>query len=213
MDSASFKIAITKEQLATLPTVGFSGTITVIDDPARVAEAVALLRTKKTVGFDTETKPTFKKGMTNKVSLIQFSTEDHSFLFRLNKIGFPEELKELMECEDVVKVGLSLKDDFHVLNRVGAFEPGNFIDLQELVKKFHISDLSLQKIYGILFGGRISKSQRLTNWEAPELTPSQQAYASIDAWACLRIYSLLTAGDFDPLESPYIVQPEEEPCQ
>ena len=118
-----------------------------------------------------------------------------------------------MESDDVVKVGLSLKDDFHVLNRVGQFSPGSFIDLQELVKKFHIADLSLQKIYAILFGGRISKSQRLTNWEAPELTPSQQAYASIDAWACLRIYRLLSAGGFNPQDSPYKVEQTEEQPQ
>lgn len=207
MDSEPLNIAITKQQLAELPTVGFDGAITVIDNTADVADAVRFLRSRQAVGFDTETKPNFRKGMTNKVSLIQVATEDHSYLFRLNKIGFPPELKEFMECDDVIKVGLSLKDDFHVLHRICEFEPANFVELQDLVRRFHISDMSLQKIYGILFGGRISKSQRLTNWEAATLTPSQMCYASIDAWACLRIYKLLKSHSFNPENSPYIVVP------
>ena len=110
-----------------------------------------------------------------------------------------------MESEEVVKVGLSLRDDFHVLHRISAFEPHNFVDLQNLVKSFHIADSSLQKIYGIIFNGRISKSQRLSNWEASQLSHGQMVYASIDAWACLRIYHHLMEGCFDPSESAYIV--------
>lgn len=213
MENTPFHIAITKEQLSKLPPVEFAGAITVVSEPEDVAAAVDFLRSQDVVGFDTETKPNFKKGMTNKVSLIQVSTEDHSYLFRLNKIGFTPELKEFMECDDVVKVGLSLKDDFHVLHRIAEFEPRNFIDLQEVVKRFSISDLSLQKIYAILFGHRISKSQRLTNWEASTLTPSQMVYASIDAWACLRIYRLLHSRTFIPEESPYKIIATEAPEQ
>ncbi|MCI9285513.1 MAG: 3'-5' exonuclease domain-containing protein 2 [Muribaculaceae bacterium] len=212
MNTPEFNISISKQQVSVLPTVTFDGAITVVDEPADVAGAVAYLRQCGVVGFDTETKPNFRKGMTNKVSLIQVSTEDRAFLFRLNRIGFPPELREFMECDDIVKVGLSLKDDFHVLHKVAEFEPTNFIDLQTKVKAFHITDLSLQKIYAILFGARISKSQRLTNWEADKLTHPQMVYASIDAWACLRIYKLLSSGGFDPTTSPYITipQPEEE---
>lgn len=213
MENTPFHIAITKEQLSKLPPVEFAGAITVVSEPEDVAAAVEFLRSQDVVGFDTETKPNFKKGMTNKVSLIQVSTEDHSYLFRLNKIGFTPELKEFMECDDVIKVGLSLKDDFHVLHRIAEFEPCNFIDLQEVVKRFSISDLSLQKIYAILFGHRISKSQRLTNWEASTLTPSQMVYASIDAWACLRIYRLLHSRTFIPEESPYKIIATEAPEQ
>ncbi len=137
------------------------------------------------------------------------STEYHSFLIRINKMGFTPELREFMECEDVIKVGLSLKDDFHMLHQVGEFEPRGFVELQDMVKKYHITDASLQKIYAILFGERISKSQRLTNWEAAQLTTPQMVYASIDAWACQRIYRRLVSGEFVPSQSPYIVKPEE----
>lgn len=208
MTTDRYSIAITKQQVSELPTVEFPGCITLIETRADLDEAVRFLRTQQVVGFDTETKPSFKKGQVNKVSLIQISTADHCFLIRLNKTGFTESLQEFMECTDIVKVGLSLKDDFHVLHRTAPFEPKNFIDLQDMVKDYRIADSSLQKIYAILCGGRISKSQRLTNWEAPSLTPQQMIYASIDAWACLRIYRLLTGGEFCPEKCPYKVYPE-----
>ncbi|MCM1052087.1 MAG: 3'-5' exonuclease domain-containing protein 2 [Paenibacillus sp.] len=205
MDNQSFSIAIDKRKVAEMPIVTFSGAITVVEQPGDAAEAVRYLRGQSIVGFDTETKPNFRKGMTNRVSLIQVATEQHSFLFRINKMGFTPELKEFMECDDIVKIGLSLKDDFHMLHMIGEFEPHNFVELQEMVKKYHITDSSLQKIYAILFNQRISKGQRLTNWEATKLTGPQMIYASIDAWACLKIYRYLNSGQFDPSTSPYIV--------
>ena len=196
MDINQYSISISKEELSVLPTVEFPGKITVLDNVGDARAALRYLRKCGTVGFDTETKPNFRKGQTNTVSLIQISTLDHSFLFRLNKLGFFQEMREFMETDDVVKVGLSLRDDFHVLHRIAAFEPQNFVDLQAVVKTFRISDSSLQKIYGILFSGRISKSQRLSNWEAAELSPGQQNYASFDAWACLRLYIVVSEGGF-----------------
>lgn len=204
-----FSIAIDKKCVAGMPPVNFAGAITVIERAEEVAGAVSFLRSHDVVGFDTETKPNFRKGMTNRVSLIQVSTADRSFLFRINKMGFTPELKEFMECGGLVKVGLSLKDDFHMLHQVGEFEPCGFVELQEMVKLYHITDASLQKIYAILFGRRISKGQRLTNWEAPTLTGPQMVYASTDAWACLHIYRYLISGAFDPASSPYIVHEED----
>lgn len=205
MDLTPYSISISKQQLSELPTVEFPGVITVLENPERALEALEYLSAQPAVGFDTETKPNFRKGQTNTVSLIQISTLDHSFLFRLNKLGFMPELKSFLENDSVVKVGLSLKDDFHVLYRIAQFEPRSFVDLQNVVKSFHIADSSLQKIYGIIFNGRISKSQRLSNWEASELSAGQQIYASIDAWACLRIYNHLISGSFEPETSSYIV--------
>ena len=205
MNNERFTIAIDKKLIAEMPTVTFNGGITVIESVEDAVKALAYLRTQSVVGFDTETKPNFRKGVTNRVSLIQISTDDRSFLFRINKCGFTPELKDFMECADVIKVGLSLKDDFHMLHRICEFEPRNFIELQNMVKEFHITDLSLQKIYAILFQQRISKGQRLTNWEASRLTDAQMVYASIDAWACRRIFILLKSGAFVPSESPYIV--------
>lgn len=203
-------ISITKDQLSQLPTVTYPGYITVVDTLEKVSSAMSFLKKHKVVGIDTETKPSFKRGRMNKVSLIQVSTEKNAFLFRINLTGFCSELRELFESPDIMKVGLSLKDDFRVLHRVAEFEPENYVELQSMVKEFCISDISLQKIYGIIFNERISKSQRLSNWEAEKLTPSQQQYAAIDAWACLRIYNHLKSGRFVPEFSEYITPEQEE---
>lgn len=204
-------IKITKEQLSELPQVEYPGTMSVVDTADEAVRAMEEIRRHKVVGFDTETKPSFRKGQLNKVSLIQISTGSHCYLFRLNKIGFMPLLQEFMEDEALTKVGLSLKDDFMVLNRLAPFSPAGFVDLQTTVRSYDIADMSLQKVYAILFGARISKSQRITNWEAPELTVPQQIYASIDAWACLRIWHHLRDGRFNPSESAYRVEADESP--
>ncbi len=185
-------LTISKQQIAELERVVFEGEIIVIDHQAQVKSAVDYLSTKSAIGFDTETKPAFKRGHVNNVALLQLATEEKCFLFRLNKIGYPEELEDLMCNVNVKKIGLSLRDDFAALRKRTGKKPENFIDLQLFVDKFGIDDNSLQKIYAILFGKKISKNQRLSNWEAAHLTPAQQSYAAIDAWACLRIYNHLT---------------------
>lgn len=192
------KIKISKETIATLPVETFPGRIVVIDHEPQAAEAAEHLSHASIIGFDTETRPTFKKGQSNRVALMQLSTHDTCYLFRLNRIGFPTALKRLLEDERLLKVGISLKDDFCMLHRLrdGEFTPRNFVELQKLVKKFGIEDQSLQKIYGIVVGKKISKGQRLSNWEADHLTESQQLYAATDAWSCIRIYEILQSGRF-----------------
>lgn len=198
-------ISIPKETLSTLPIVTFPGEIIVIDSPEAVPAAVEHLRSSKIVGFDTETRPSFHKGRTNKVALIQISTDSRCYLFRINKTGLTEELRAFIEDTGVTKIGLSLKDDFFVLHRISEFMPEGFIDLQEFVRPYGIIDSSLQRIYGIVFGERISKGQRLSNWEAADLTAAQQQYAAIDAWTCLRLYNELKSGNFQPEASPFVV--------
>lgn len=180
-----------------MPVSSFVGEIDVIDTPDRVADAVAFLMQHPIIGFDTETKPSFRRGNPNKMALMQLSTDDRCFLFRINILGMPDELLSFIHNPDIVKIGLSIHDDFHVMHRSSDVEPRGFIDLQKFVKDYHISDTSLQKIYAILFGQKISKTQRLTNWEAPTLTRPQQVYAATDAWACLRIYNMLISGRFN----------------
>ena len=185
-------LTITKEQIAELPVEKFMGRIVVVDHEEKIADALNYLSVQQALGFDTETKPAFKRGQVHKVALLQLATREACFLFRLNKIGYPDELEAIMVNPAIRKIGLSLRDDFAAIHKRSARKPENFIDLQVFVDKFGIEDNSLQKIYAILFGKKISKSQRLSNWEAPELTLAQQSYAAIDAWACLRIYDHLT---------------------
>ena len=196
-------VSIDKQTVNQMPIVNFDGHIHVIDAISQVKSAVRALRTSAIVGFDTETRPCFRRGERHNVALLQLSTENDAFLFRVNKTGVHQPLKEYLEDEEITKIGLSTTDDFHQLTRVCDVHPSGFIELQQLVKQYQIVEMGLQKIYAILFQQKISKGQQLSNWEAPRLTDAQQRYAAIDAWACLRIYNHLQAGYFIPEESPY----------
>ncbi len=196
-------LEITKEQLNELPHAEFPGRFVVINNPIDCRNAMRYLMTCKRVGFDTETRPTFRKGVHHNVALLQVSTEEECFLFRLNNIGVTDEIKAFFEAPDIMKIGLSVKDDMHQLHGSKDFEPRNIVELQTYVKQYHINDNSLQKVYAIIFGKRISKGQRLSNWEAETLTEAQCTYASFDAYACLEMYNYLEEGKFDPLTSPY----------
>lgn len=185
------KNKITKQEVAALPTVLFPGRIYVINSEAEALKAVQFLQTQPLVGVDTETRPSFKRGQVHKVALLQISTADVCFLFRLNRLGMPDFLVDFLQS-DVLKVGLSLKDDFMMLRkRENSSDPrkGNWIELQDYIPAFGLDERSLQKIYALLFHEKISKNQRLTNWEADVLTDAQQYYAATDAWACVRIYN------------------------
>jgi ribonuclease D len=182
---------ITKEIISSFPVEEYSGQIVEIRTEEESGEAADYLSGFTMLGFDTETRPTFRKGSMNGVALIQLSTSDTCFLFRLNRIGFTPSLIHLLSNPGVLKIGLSLRDDFQSMGRRMKFTPQGFIDLQKLVKEYNIEDTSLQKIYALLFNKKISKSQRLTNWEADTLTESQKKYAALDAWACLKIYEEL----------------------
>ena len=186
-------LTITKEEIAQLEQETFKGEIHVIDHLKQVPEAVNHLMKHPTLGFDTETRPAFKRGQVHKVALMQLSTEEDCFLFRLNKIGYPDSLEAIVVDQKIRKIGLSLRDDFAAIRKRSGLSPQNFIDLQSYVDKFGIEVNSLQKIYALLFEKKISKNQRLSNWEAPTLSPAQQSYAAIDAWACLRIYKYLSS--------------------
>lgn len=204
-DNKDYIIAISKEALSEMPAAHFDGEIRLIDTPEAVGPAIAALREAGRIGFDTETRPSFHKGQNHTVALLQLSTSKCCYLFRLNTLGITPEIKSLLEDKKIEKIGLSTHDDFHNLSKLGELRPDGFVELQQFVDRFGIVDKSLTKIYGIVFGQRVSKGQRLTNWEAPELTEFQQAYAALDAYACLRIYDYLKAGNFNPNKCPFKV--------
>lgn len=198
-------LSISKQALSQLPAEVYTGPITVVDTVEAILPAIEKLEKAKIIGFDTETRPSFKKGQHFNVSLIQLSTNKECFLFRINKTGITRPLRDLLENPGKIKVGLSLHDDFINLAKITDLTPRGFVDLQQYVKTIGILDNSLTRIYAIVFGHRISKNQRLTNWEAPDLTPHQQQYAALDAVACVKIYQTLSGNKFNPADSPYIV--------
>ncbi len=180
-----------KKSISDLPRVTFPGKIVVVLTESEAQKAVDSLLSADILGIDSETRPVFKKGQHHKVALLQVSTKDVCFLFRLNLIGMPSCIVRLLEDTTILKVGLSLHDDFMMLHQRRDFKIGRFIDLQNMVSEFGIEDLSLQKLYANLFHERITKRQQLSNWEAPILTEQQKIYAATDAWTCIQIYERL----------------------
>ena len=186
-----YRESIDKEELADLPLIQFEGEISLVESKEDYLACIEYLSQQKLLGFDTETKPAFKKGVVNEVALLQLSTKDRAFLFRLNKIGLPNGLKNILENPEIQKIGVAIRDDIKGLQKLNNFNPGGFVELQDHVKGFGIQDFSLKKLSAIVLGFRISKSQRITNWEAPDLTEAQQIYAATDAWISHRIFESL----------------------
>ena len=187
-----YQAKIDKEIVKDLPIAQTDCQIELIDSPDEVDKAVKYLLRSKVVGFDTESKPSFTKGKSNKIALMQISTQKRCFLFRLQMIGKNQRLKEFLENENIKKIGVAIHGDLRNLRVWSKFEPKNFVDLQNIVGDYGIEELGLQKIYAIVFGKKISKSQQLSNWEAKILNRAQQIYAATAAWACRQIYLKLT---------------------
>lgn len=189
-----------KQKLAELPRVTFPGRIIVILTEGEAERAVDYLLTHDILGFDTETKPMFKRGAQNKVALLQVSTHDTCFLFRLCRIGLCNPIVRLLESDKPKKIGLSWHDDLLSLHKRGDFQSKGFTDLQDHMKELGIEDMSLAKLYANLFHQRISKREQLSNWEADVLNEKQKLYAATDAWACIQLYEeyqrLKASGDF-----------------
>lgn len=177
-----------KKAITGLPQVKFPGRIISVISPGETQKAVDYLLSSDILGVDTETKPVFHKGEHHLVSLLQVSNRTTCFLFRLNLTGITPAIKQLLEDTTVKKIGLSWHDDIRGLEEREKFKPGLFIDLQDLVPTLGIEDLSLQKLYANIFREKISKRQRLSNWEAPLLDNRQRQYAAIDAWSCILLY-------------------------
>lgn len=182
---------VDKTIINTLPVDQFDGEVVVVNTEDRAREAVEELMKEPYIGFDTETKPSFQRGVHNKVSLLQLSTENKAFLFRLNFIGLPGCIIDLLQNRSVIKIGLSSKDDFAALSARGHISPAGFVELQDYVRQLGIEELGLQRLYALLFGKKISKAQRMSNWQADPLLPAQISYAATDAWATLKIWLYL----------------------
>ncbi|MBQ3752486.1 MAG: 3'-5' exonuclease domain-containing protein 2 [Prevotella sp.] len=196
-----------KSLIPTLPRTVFEGRIHVILSKTQAEKAVDYLLAQPILGVDTETRPSFSRGTSYRVALLQVATHDVCFLFRLNVIGLTPAIVRLLEDTSVPKIGLSWHDDLNGLRKLKRFEAGNFIDIQDHVREVGIEDLSLQKLFANLFGRQISKAQRLTNWERDVLDEKQKVYAATDAWACIQIYEelerLKESGDYE------LIRPDE----
>ncbi len=190
--------SISDEELKNLPLLSFDGEVRLVDTIDKFHAAMDELSETTLLGFDTETRPSFRKGKRYPVSLLQLADNDRAWLFRLNMIGLPPQLTSLLSDPGIIKTGVAIADDIKALQALSWFEPGGFIDLQEVVPDFGIRELGLKKLTAITLGYSISKSQQISNWEAGELTVRQQLYAATDAWVCRCIYLALNGKPESP---------------
>ncbi|GAB3649529.1 3'-5' exonuclease [Echinicola sediminis] len=194
---------ISKEQVNELPIGHFKGEIVLIEDEKQVPDAISELNRYRLIGFDTETRPSFRKGVHHSVSLLQLSTPDKAFLFRLNHIGFPRGIRAILEDPNKVKIGAAVRDDIKALRKLEpSFRQASFFDLNEELKKVGFHNVGVRNLSAMVLNIRISKSEQVSNWEAEKLTKKQQLYAATDAWACLEIFEeLYKKGYLDKLFS------------
>ncbi len=191
MKENCFSNKITNEQTVQLPTVEFRGDIRVVERERDIADACSHLAAQPLVGFDTETRPSFRQGVTYRVSLLQLASSERCYLFRLNKIPLARPILQLLSDPDLPKIGTDVAGDLRSLRQLRHFHDRGFVDLQSIAPEWGIEEKSLRKLSAIVLGKRVSKAQRLSNWEASALTDKQQLYAATDAWVCIRIYEEL----------------------
>ena len=188
-----FQSTITNEQTAQLSPAQFDGKIIVIQNETQIEEACRDLASQRIIGFDTETRPSFKAGVTNKVSLLQLSSQERCYLIRLNRVKLHSAILKILSNPNIIKIGADVAGDIRSLHVLRNFKERGFLDLQKIVSAWGIEEKSLRKMSAIVLGERVSKAQRLSNWEANQLTPQQQIYAATDAWVCIKIYEKLMA--------------------
>jgi ribonuclease D len=185
------RINITPEEINSLPLKTFEGKTAVISDADKLPKIIAEIARHEVVGFDTETRPSFKKGQVYKVSLLQLAIPKKVFLIRINHTGVTEEIASLFSNPSVVKAGVGIRDDIKALQKISPFEPTSVVDLSTLAKQAGLHVESVKKLTALLLGFRISKSAQTSNWEVATFTQKQIEYAATDAWVCLELYEKL----------------------
>ncbi len=183
-----FKKEITVDEINNLELKKYSGKVLVIDSKKLIKNSCEEIKKNNIIGIDTETKPSFEKGIKNSVSLIQIATVKNVYLFRINKIEFPDELLDIFSDITIIKVGIAIHDDVRDLKRIKNFKDRSFIDLNNLAKDYGFISIGAKKLSALILGIRISKKQQLSNWETDRLSTKQIDYAATDAWICREIF-------------------------
>lgn len=186
-----YQPTITSDEINEMPVGHFPGRIVVVDSDERMREAELILRGVTLVGYDTETRPSFQKGVKYEMALVQICTADVALLFRVKLVPLSEAIRAMLSSPNVLKIGAAIRDDIRGMQKVAEFRPAGFMDMQTVVKRWGLEEISVKKMAAIVLGMKVSKAQRLTNWEAVRLTEPQQDYAAMDAWVCREVYCRL----------------------
>ena len=169
----------------------FPGEIIMINQDHEIPDALELLRLEPLIGFDTETRPAFSKGEVYQVSLLQLATTNHALLFRLHSLKDFSLLKLFFENDEIIKVGVAIRDDIRALQKTFPFEPKGFVELSEMAKTHNLKNFGLKGMTEEVLKLTLSKRAKLSNWEMKELKKDQIIYAATDAWIGREIYVAL----------------------
>jgi ribonuclease D len=184
----AYRREFTPEEINVYPLKRWRGPVQLIRGKKKAKAAVRALAEESILGFDTETRPVFKKGMSNPISLLQLATGDTVYIFQLSSTPLFPDLTEILSDPGIIKAGVSVRDDILELRKIHEFEPGGFVDLGEVAAEHDLKTRGLRNLAANLLGFRISKGQRCTNWARPDLTPKQIEYAATDAWVGRELY-------------------------
>lgn len=180
--------AISREDLAELPIRRYEGQVHVVATPEALSRAMDDLRQERVVGFDTETRPAFRKGESHLPCLVQLATASAAYLFRLQQVDCADALAEILSAPDIVKAGVAPAHDLRQLKLLFPFEAASVLDLGAVAKRHGMDQTGLRNLAGLFLGFRIPKGTRTSNWASPRLSPAQVNYAATDAWACRELY-------------------------
>lgn len=183
-----FDRRMNREEINALPLKQWQGPIHILSEPKRCTPALEQLQAETVLGFDTETRPAFKKGQSFPPALLQLATTKEVFLFQLAPLGLPEVLCDILADPAIIKTGVSLAYDLRELNKIKPFDDRGFVDLGLDAKKIGIKNHGLRGLCAVLLGFRISKSSQTSNWSKKTLTPAQMKYAATDAWVGRELY-------------------------
>lgn len=188
MSGFTEKKHITKTEINELPMQQYDGPIHLCNTADEAEAAAQKLLQEKLLGFDTETRPAFRKGESYDPSLLQLATESEVYLFQIQQCELTPSLLQVLASPDIIKAGVAIDRDVSELKEMAYFEPAGFVELATSAKEARIKNLGLRGLTAILFGFRISKKEQVSNWARKELTESQQTYAATDAWLGRKIY-------------------------
>lgn len=183
-----YRRKISKEEINELPLRRYAGEVRLVRTEEELADALDVLRSDSVLGFDTETRPTFRKGKVNLPSLVQLACADVVYLIQLNWVPLGEMLADLLSDPAIIKTGVAVRDDIRDLQKLYAFRDGGVVDLGEVARDLGLETHGLRNLAANFLGIRISKGAQCSNWSNRELGPQQVVYAATDAWVSREIH-------------------------
>ncbi|MCQ4297319.1 3'-5' exonuclease domain-containing protein 2 [Pseudomonas stutzeri] len=160
--------------------------------PEAFSAAVSEIVAASWIGFDTESKPTFKVGeVSHGPHLIQFATPDTGYLFQIGTPGCLHAVRAVLQTPEVIKIGFGLKSDRSRLHAKLDIHAASLLDLGSVLRyQGKKGQVGLRGAVAAILGARIDKSRRVatSNWANAVLTDAQQAYAANDAYAALLVF-------------------------